>query len=153
MLYLALTGTLVYGRDPDFSKQLAAKQTTIPNSPWKTALEKYKQMNDAGCFGDGALGRSGPQANNEVAAGKALGIVNVGAVIAPIKQAAPNSEFTIAALPATDNPADTYFTALPGYTLSVNADSKNPATAKAFLDLLAQPQYIKQYSEVSRACP
>ncbi|WP_020639987.1 ABC transporter substrate-binding protein [Amycolatopsis balhimycina] len=146
MLYLALTGTLVYGPHPDFAKQLAGKETTIPASPWKAALEKYKQMNDAGCFGEGALGRSGPQANNEVAAGKALSVVSVGAVIAPLKQAAPKSEFTIAALPATDNPGDTYFDALPGYTLSANANAKNPATAKAFLDLLAQPQYINQYA-------
>jgi raffinose/stachyose/melibiose transport system substrate-binding protein len=153
MLYLALTGTLVYGPNPDFSTQLEEGETSIPESPWREAVEKYAEMNDAGCFGEGVLGRSSAQANNEVAAGEAAALVSVGANLAPIKDAAPDSEFTVAALPATDNPDDTYFTALPGYTLSVNAEAENPTAAKAFLDLLAEPEHINQYADGFASVP
>ncbi|MFF4028808.1 ABC transporter substrate-binding protein [Streptomyces sviceus] len=153
MIYLALTGTLIYGPNPDFEDRLKDKTATIPDSPWKEALEKYKEMNDSGCFGDGAMGRSAAQGQDQVAAGKALGIVGVGAALAPLEKAAPKSEFAIAALPATDNPGDTYFDALPGYTISANANAKNPAAAKAFLNLLAEPEHINAYAKGYASVP
>ncbi|WP_425826618.1 ABC transporter substrate-binding protein [Streptomyces fractus] len=153
MVYLALTGTLVYGPTPDFSTRLKEKKTTVPQSPWKEALTKYKEMNDAGCFGKSAMGRSSAQAISEVASGKALGLVNVGAGIAGVQQQAPKHEFTFSALPATDNPDDTYFTALPGFTVSVNAKAKNPGAAKAFLNFLAEPKQINKYANGYASAP
>ncbi|MGA5454737.1 ABC transporter substrate-binding protein [Streptomyces umbrinus] len=153
MMFLALSGTLVYGPTPDFSTQLKQKKTTVPDSPWKQVLEKYKELNDAGCFGKGVMGRTRQQGTDEVAAGKALAAVDVGAAIAPMQKAAPDSEFTIAAMPATDNPADTYFPALPGFTLSIDADAKNPTAAKNFLNLLAEPENINKYAKGYASVP
>ncbi|MET8208883.1 extracellular solute-binding protein [Streptomyces sp. NPDC005373] len=153
MVYLALAGSLVYGPTPDFSTRVKEKKTSIPASPWKEVLTKYKQMNDAGCFGEGAMGRTRPQGGTELAAGKALGMIEVGAGLAPVQLQAPKSKFTVAALPATNNPADNYFTALPGYTLSANAKAKNPGAAKAFLNLLAEPKNINRYAEGYASSP
>jgi raffinose/stachyose/melibiose transport system substrate-binding protein len=153
MMFLALSANLVYGPTPDFSTRLKEKKTTVPASPWKQVMEKYKQLNDAGCFGKGTLGRTRDQGGQEVSAGKALGIVDVGAVLATLQQAAPKSEFTITPMPATDNPADTYFAALPGFTLAANAKAKNPAAAKAFLNLLAEPANISVYAKGYASVP
>ncbi|MEU7748275.1 extracellular solute-binding protein [Nonomuraea sp. NPDC049158] len=153
MMFLALSADLVYGPTPDFSTQLKEKKTTVPASPWRQVLDKYKQMNDAGCFGEGVMGRTRTQGTDEVAAGKALGIVDVGAAIAPIEKAAPKSELTILPMPATDDPAGTYFPALPGFTVSANAQAKNPAAAKAFLNMLAEPQNISVYAKGYASVP
>ncbi|MEV4579958.1 ABC transporter substrate-binding protein [Nonomuraea jabiensis] len=153
MMYLALSSTLVYGPTPDFTRQLRDGKTTLAASPWKQVLEKYKQMYDTGCFGEGVLGRTRQQGGDEVAAGKALAITEVGAGLAPVQKAAPSSEFVMAPIPATDNPADTYFPALPGFTLSGNAQAKNPAAVKAFLNLLAEPEHINEYSKAYMSVP
>ncbi|MDX3104121.1 ABC transporter substrate-binding protein [Nonomuraea angiospora] len=153
MMYLVLSSTLVYGPTPDFTQQVRDGKTTLAASPWKQVLEKYKQMYDAGCFGEGALGRTRSQGGDEVAAGKALAVAEVGAGLTPIQKAAPSSEFVMAPIPATDNPADTYMPALPGFTLSGNAQAKNPAAAKAFLNLLAEPGHINEYSKAYMSVP
>ena len=146
MLSFAQTGTLVYGPNPEFTQQQLDGKATFQDSAWKQQFELYKKMYDAGCFGDGALGRTRQQGGDAVAAGRALGIVDVGAVMGILQKTAPRSKFALAGMPATDNPADTYMPALPGYTLAVNAKAKNPATAKAFLEFLAQPDNINHYA-------
>lgn len=146
MVYLALSSTLIYGPTPDFDQQQRAGKTTFENSPWKDVFTKYQQMNQHGCFGDGALGRTRAQAATAVASSKAIADVDVGAMLAPITAGAPKSKFAFVPLPATDSPAETRMPALPGYTLSVNAATKNPATAKAFLDTLAETDNINKYS-------
>lgn len=146
MIYLALSGTLVYGPDPDWAQQMKDGDTTFDDSGWRDIFEKYKEMNDAGCFGDGALGRDRTQGGQEVAAGNALAMVDVGAAVSGLQTQAPDSEFIQYALPATDDPSETYFPAAPGYTISANAKTENPAAVKAFLDVLAQPENINAYA-------
>jgi raffinose/stachyose/melibiose transport system substrate-binding protein len=146
MLSFAQTGTLVYGPNPEFTQQQVDGKATFQDSAWRQQFELYKKMYDAGCFGEGALGRTRQQGGDAVAAGRALGIVDVGAVMGTMQKTAPRTKFALAAMPATDNPTDTYMPALPGYTLAVNAKAKNPATAKAFLEFLAQPENINQYA-------
>jgi raffinose/stachyose/melibiose transport system substrate-binding protein len=153
MIYLALSSTLIYGPTPDFDQQQLDGKVTFDGSPWKEVFEKYVEMNKRGCFGDGAVGRSSQQGLDAVAAGKALGVVSVGAVLSILRASAPNNKYTLAALPATDSPDETYMPALPGYTISLNAQSKNPATAKAFLDVLAEPENINNYAAGFESIP
>ncbi|MGX9901355.1 ABC transporter substrate-binding protein [Arthrobacter sp. SA17] len=153
MVYLALSGTLVYGPDPDLTDKQLAGKATFKDSGWKEIFTKYKTMNDAGCFGEGAMGRTRQQGAQEVAAGKAVGVVDVGAVLASVAQVGPNNKYTMQALPATNNAEDTYFPAAPGYTIAANANAKNPAAAKAFLQVLAEPANINKYSEGFASVP
>ena len=138
MLSFAQTASLVYGPTPDWDTQLAAGDVTYPGSGWETQYEVYQKMNDAGCFGDGSLGRSRTQGQDAVAARQALGLVDVGAVLASIQTANTTDDFVITAMPATED-GTSYITALPIYSLTVNAKAKNMAAAKAFVEFAGEP--------------
>lgn len=153
MLSYAQTGTLVYGPDPEANAKTAAGELDFAKSGWKDQFEIYKKMFDEGCFGEGALGRSGTQGTEEVAGGKALAVVTVSAALSGIAALSPDDEYLVTPMPATDNAEDTYATALLGYTLAVNAKGKNPEGAKAFLEFLSQPEQIATHAEAFAALP
>lgn len=95
-------------------------------------------MYDAGCFGEGALGLTRQQGAEAVAGGLALAQVDVGGQKRIMQDIAPDAHFLVTGIPAT-NDGKTFVTALPGYTVAVNAQAKNPEAAKAFLAELASP--------------
>lgn len=138
---------------PAFDAELAAGETTYPDSAWVDAFEIQQDLWDAGCFGEGALGRSREQGANAVAAGQALGIVDVGGVLPSLLAASPDSEFKIAGIPATDNADDTLIAALPGYVTTINAKAKNPAAAQAFLEFLGTAEATNIYAEGFQSVP
>lgn len=153
MLSYAQTSTLVYGPDPEAATQTKDGDFDFAKSGWKDQLEIYETMQKKGCFGDGALGRDRAQGNDEVASGRALGIVDVSAVIGAIQEKAPDDEFVFAPMPATGSADDTFATALLGYTIAVNAKAKNPAAAQAFLEFLSEPEQIAIHAEAFAALP
>ena len=152
MLSFAQNATLIDGPNPDFVKQLAAGETTYPNSPWVDQFTIYDKMFKEGCFGEGSLGRSREQGSTAVASGKALGIVDVGAVLAGMQKSAPDASFVIAPMPAT-NDGTTFITALPGYVTTINAEAKNPAAAQAFLEFMGTPEASLTYAEGFASVP
>lgn len=153
MVDLALTATLVYGPEPQFTAKQIAGDATFADSGWKDAVSQYSEMNDAGCFGEGFAGRSRTQGIAEVAAGNALGVVDVGATLGALEEAAPDSEFVLTALPATDDPGDTYFPAAPGYVFVASAKADNPDAARKFISFVAQPAQINAYATALQNVP
>jgi raffinose/stachyose/melibiose transport system substrate-binding protein len=145
MLSFGQTASLVYGPTPDWDSQLAAGDVTYPGSGWETQFEIYQKMYDAGCFGEGSLGRSRTQGQDAVAARQALGLVDVGAVLAGIQTANTEDEFVIATMPATED-GTSYITSLPIYSLTVNAKAKNLAAAKAFVEFAGEPEQSALYA-------
>jgi raffinose/stachyose/melibiose transport system substrate-binding protein len=152
MLSFAQNATLIDGPNPDFAKQLATGQTTYPDSAWVTQFEIYDKMFKDGCFGEGSLGRSREQGATAAASGQALGIVDVGAVLAGMQKSAPNASFVVAPLPATNDGA-TFITALPGFVTTINAKAKNPAAAQAFLEFMGTPEASATYAEGFASVP
>ncbi|MFJ6453964.1 ABC transporter substrate-binding protein [Paenarthrobacter sp. NPDC091669] len=140
-------------KDPNqFDADLAAGKKTYADSVWVDQFGIYKKMGDAGCFGEGALGRSRDQAGQEVAKGSALASVDVGAMLGQLQKMAPESSFQVAAMPATNNATDTKVVALPGYVNTINAKAKNPTAAQAFLEFMGEPEpsaiYAKGFASV-----
>jgi raffinose/stachyose/melibiose transport system substrate-binding protein len=152
MLSFAQTATLVYGPDPDFKKKLDDKSATFQGSGWERQFEIYKQMYDAGCFGEGALGLTRQQGAEAVAGGLALAQVDVGSQKRIMQDIAPDAHFLVTGIPAT-NDGKTFVTALPGYTVAVNAQAKNPEAAKAFLAELASPESSILYANAFASVP
>ncbi|WP_458115943.1 ABC transporter substrate-binding protein [Arthrobacter sp. D2-10] len=133
----ALTATLVYGANPDFANEQAAGETSFSDSEWATALEQYKQMNDAGCFTADALGTSSEVAQEQIVNGDAIGTVNVSNVLATLKEAAPDgTTFSTAPFPATDDPSETVLPVGLGAGYGVNAKSDNVELAMKFMDFI-----------------
>lgn len=147
MLSFGQTATLVYGPDPTWADGLASGDVNFVGSGWETQFEIYQEMFDRGCFGEGALGRTRVQGQEAVAQRQALGMVDVGAVITSLAESDPDDQFVITAIPATNDAADSYVTALPIYSLVVNAKAKNLAAAKAFVEFAGEPEQSALYAE------
>ena len=149
-----LNATLTYGPDAEFAAQRAAGKTTFADSGWTTTFEEYKQMLDAGCFQDKPVGTTFDEAAKLVANGKALAIVSVNAHVAALQQAAPEgTEFKMEAMPATDNPKDTYMPGASGSTYAINAKSKHTEQALKFINFLVSPEGTAAYADALSAIP
>ncbi|WP_205708784.1 ABC transporter substrate-binding protein [Kineococcus siccus] len=144
----ALAATLVYGKEPDFPAQMAAGKVTFADSGWKTTMDKYLEMNSRGCFNPNPLGTSYESSLTMVAKGEALGVVQVNSALPQLQsQAAPGTQFTTAALPATDDPAETVMPLAAGAGFAVNAKAKNMELAKKFVAFTMSPEALKINAE------
>jgi raffinose/stachyose/melibiose transport system substrate-binding protein len=154
MVDYALVATTVYAKDPDFSAQQAAGSAHFAGSGWKTAMDKFLEMNERGCFSKDPVGTSVDTANQQVGTGKAVAAVQVLAVTGQIRDTAPEgTEFGMFPLPATDNPDDTRVPGAAGGAYAVNAKSKKKALADKFIEFLAEPQNMNLYASKDSAAP
>lgn len=154
LINYSLVSTLVYAEDPDFEAQVADGSTSFEDSAWKDAFEMYMEMNDAGCFTANPLGTTNDIAQGDVANGRALATVTLTTTISQIKaQASSSTTFGMFALPATDNPDDTWMPAAAFDGFGINANAKNPAAAAAFLKFIASPESMASYATVAGSLP
>lgn len=152
----ALASTLVFGlNEKDFDAKIAAGESSFENSPgWNLTFEKYVEMQGAGCFNDDVLGTAFETTLGQVASGEALSTIQVTAVTPAIAGSAPEGTVIgMFALPATDNPDETWMPAAVGGGFGINAAAKNPVAAKAFIDFLATPKILAEYATATGAFP
>jgi raffinose/stachyose/melibiose transport system substrate-binding protein len=143
----ALAATEVYGVDQDWNAQLIAGEVTFPDSAWLDVLDQYLEMNDAGCFTPDANGISFDNSLPPVAAGDALGVVQVGGIFGNLQEQNPDVTYVLEPLPATDDPDATQIAASPGVGIGVNANSSRAELALEFVDFFAQPEQINLFAE------
>lgn len=150
----ALVSTTVYAETPDFDTRQKAGKASFADSGWKTAMDKYLEMNKRGCFSKNPLGTSVDTANQQVGKGDAVAAVQVLAVAGQIRDAAPaGTEFGSFALPANDNPADTKMPGAAGGAYAVNAKSGKKDLAAKFIDFMAEPSNMNLYAQKGNAGP
>ncbi|MET2011208.1 ABC transporter substrate-binding protein [Microbacterium chocolatum] len=143
----ALAATEVYGVDQNWNEQLIAGDVTFPDSAWEGVLTQYLEMNDAGCFTPSANGVSFDNSLPPVAAGDALGIVQVGGVFSNLQGQNPEVTYALLPLPANDDPSSTQIAASPGVGVGVNANSARKDLAIDFVNFFAQPEQINLFAE------
>ena len=154
LVNLAFVTTTVYADNPDFDADMNAGKVSIADSGWKTSFDLYIKMKDEGCFNAEPLATSFDSSLTKVATGDALAVVQVTAVLPSIKAQAPEgTEFGIFALPATNNPDDTWIDAQVGIGMAVNPASKQIDLAKSFINYLASPAGMAKYATSSGALP
>lgn len=150
----ALTPTLVYGPDPSFPTEMSDKKATFVDSKWATAFDKYKQMQDQGCFQKGDLGTTYEDALKLVSDGSAYASVQVNASIAAIQAAAPKGDtFSLEPLPATDDASATRMAGATGAAYAINAKTKVKAAAEEFLKYMVSPEGAALYSKTTAGLP
>jgi raffinose/stachyose/melibiose transport system substrate-binding protein len=150
----ALVPTTVYASDPNFSAQMAKGDATFVHSGWLTAMDKYLQMNQSGCFNTDPLGESYNSSLTMVAQGKALSVVQTTAALAQLKLDAPASTtFNVLPLPATDDTAQTEMAGGAGGGYAINAAAKNKALAQKFIEFLATPTAMDTYATTDGGTP
>lgn len=145
IVLFSLVATTVYGPDRDFDEKMADGQTSFADSPWKTAVAKYVEMERTGCFQGNPLGTSYEASQELAATGKTLGIIQGNWVIALLKKQNPDGEFTLKALPATDDSAQTLIPAAAGAGYGVNVKAKNPDLAMKFVNFVMSPEGMNLY--------
>jgi raffinose/stachyose/melibiose transport system substrate-binding protein len=149
----SLTPTLVYGPEPDFAQRMAAGQQTFVGSPWEAAMQKYLDMNAAGCFNENPLGTNYEASLASVAHGDALAVIQVNSGIAQMKKQAPDVTFKMLPVPATDNPDETRMAGAAGASYGVNAASSRKEQAIEFVKFLVSPEGMKTYATANNALP
>jgi raffinose/stachyose/melibiose transport system substrate-binding protein len=153
IVLFALVATTVYGPDRDFDKKMQAGQASFATSPWTTAVAKYQEMSTTGCFQENPLGTSYEASQELAATGKTLGIVQGNWVISLLLKQNPKGTFTLKALPATDDPAQTLIPAAAGAGYGVNAKAKNPALAMKFVNFVMSPEGMNLYAKKQGGLP
>lgn len=136
----ALAGTTVYAEQPDFDEAMAAGDASFADSGWATAMEKYLEMDEAGCFNDNPLGTSYEASVSSVAQGEAVGLVQVATTLSQVQSEAGDTELAMFALPATDDADETLMPGSVSAAYGVNADTPRTEEAMAFVDFLASPE-------------
>lgn len=149
-----LSATLVYGANPNFTADQAAGKATFSDSAWTEVYERIGAMNDAGCFQPEPLGTSYEGAVDMVASGKAFAMSSTTSVFgAAIASAPEGTEFLFGAIPATDDPEETWISAGGSGGYSINADAKNPVAAKLFMDFLGSDAMLAKVATLQNALP
>ena len=143
----ALTASLVYGKDRDFVEKQTNGTTSFSDSGWRTALDKYLEMDQNKCFNASPAGTPYSAVQDAIRKGDTLATVTVAAETAAIKSTGPaDLSLTYAAMPATDKAEDNFLSATTGPSFAVNAKSKKTDLAKEFVAYLASPETQVAYA-------
>lgn len=149
----ALVATTVYGNDRDFDDRMQAGQATFADSEWTTAMAKYQEMNETGCFQRNPLGTSYEASQELAATGETLGIIQGNWVVALLKGKNPTGTFVLKPLPATDDPATFVMPAAAGAGYGVNANAENTELALRFVNFVMSPEGMQVFNAKQGSLP
>lgn len=154
MLGMNLAAARVYGENPDWNTDRADGKTTFADSGWVDALEAVVEMNDNGCFQDGAAGSGFDAITNGVVSGTALSGVVPGSAATSMNAAKEGLGATVQAFPAPKGGTTTlYASANYAFGLHAKASDGAKASAKQFLEWMAEPAQAIKFAELYGMIP
>jgi raffinose/stachyose/melibiose transport system substrate-binding protein len=153
LISMLISATRVYADDPDWNEQRAAGDVTFADSGWRDVLEDIIELNDSGCFQDGAAGGTFDSITQGLGGGTSLTAAVPGSAAASIA-GATGAELNVQAFPPADG-GDAFTITGANYAWGINASSDDDvkASAQAFLDWVAQPENAQAYAELSGSVP
>ncbi|WP_435108553.1 ABC transporter substrate-binding protein [Nocardiopsis synnemataformans] len=140
LITYALAATTVYGEAPGFDERMAAGEASFADSGWRTAMEKYLEMEEEGCFNDDPLGTSYEASISGVVQGDSVGLVQIATTLSQVQSEMGDAELGMFALPATDDAGETLMPGSVSAAYGVNAESERMEEAMAFVDFLASDE-------------
>ncbi len=150
---MLVSATRVYAEDPDWNEQRGAGDVTFADSGWREVLEDVVEMNESGCFQDGAAGGTFDSITQGLGGGTSLTAAVPGSAAASINQAT-GAELNVQAFPPAEG-QEAFTVTGANYAWGINASSDDDvkASAQAFLDWVAQPENAQAYAELSGSVP
>jgi raffinose/stachyose/melibiose transport system substrate-binding protein len=148
-----ISATRVYEETPDWNEQRAAGDVTFADSGWKEVLEDIVEMNDSGCFQDGAAGGTFDNITANLGSGASLTAAVPGSAAASIG-GATGADVNVQAFPPADGQKPFTVTgANYGWAINASSDDAVKSAAQKFLDWVAQPEQSAAYAELSGGVP
>ncbi|MGZ8696117.1 MAG: ABC transporter substrate-binding protein [Gaiellaceae bacterium] len=133
----------VYGKDGRWLAKLKAGKVTFAGSAgWRLALQRFIDMNNAGCFQPGAVGvSSGPAAAGLFAQRQGLMFPSSANNEGTIAANNPQFSYSFRRFPAGSSPAQTttLITLLQALSVNAHSSARNQAAAQTFIDFTARP--------------
>jgi raffinose/stachyose/melibiose transport system substrate-binding protein len=144
--------TTVYGRDPHWLARRRAGTVSFDGSPgWHQALQRFVELNDAGCFEPGMAGISlGQLTLADFAQGGGLMAPTVSSNKGLIDSFGPQFPYSFHPFPGGTVPGQMETLMRLGASLSINAYSspEKQAAAQTFIDFIARPAQNALYARV-----
>ena len=150
LMTMAISATRVYAETPDWNQQRADGDVTFAGDEgWEATLQTVVDMNEAGCYQEGAAGGGFDAITQGITQGTSLSAFVPGGAATELMNATPGLELNIQPFP-TDG-GDPYLLASPNYALAVSAESDDATkqAAQDFLAWLAEPENAAEFVEVS----
>ena len=150
----ALAASSVYGPEPDWNEKKASGETSFAESDgWRAALEAMKDLNDEGCFQEGAAGAGFDALTNGMGQGQMLGFAAPGGAAKDIMDSTGGAvTLTVQAMPAPEG-YDTYLMAGTPDAIAGNEASKSKDLALDFINWMSQPEQTKAAADAAGDIP
>ena len=148
-----LAGTYVYADEPDWNDKRAAGDTTFADTPgWRDALQAIVDLNDAGCFQEGAAGAGFEALSPTVASGASAAFFAPGSSARTL--AANNAGLAVSmnALPGQKSGEGSLIYSASDL-LAVNKATKNQAAIDTFLTWLRDPANAVKIATITGNLP
>ena len=150
-----ISATRVYAADPDWNEQRAAGDVTFADSGWKQVLEDFVEMNDGGCFQEGAAGGNFDSITGGLIGGTALSASIPGSAATALSGAS-QGKYTLDVRPFPPaGSEDPWLIASPLFAWASNgkSDESVQLAVQEFLDWVAQPENSVEFANLSGSIP
>ncbi|WP_442574105.1 ABC transporter substrate-binding protein [Microbacterium sp. F51-2R] len=154
LLSMLISATRVYAETPDWNEQRADGKVTFADSDgWKETLQDVVELNEKGCFQDGAAGGTFDNITANIAGGQSLTAAVPGSAALSIG-AATGLKLDVQAFPPAEGQKP-FVLASANYAWAINSKAGDGAkkSAQAFLDWVAQPEQAKAFADLSGFVP
>ena len=154
IMTVEIATSTVYGPEPDWNQQRADGDVTFADSQgWKDALQTVIDLNDQGCFQDGAAGAGFDALTNGATSGSLYGFFAPSGAVKSIQDASGGHVKLIAlGFPAPEG-QDTFLTVTSDLGLAGNADTESPKLVEDFLAFAVSPDEAKKFADAAGAIP
>jgi len=155
LMSMAISATRVYAETPDWNQQRAAGDVTFADSEgWQETLQTIVDMNEAGCFQQGAAGGGFDAITQGLTQGTSLAAFVPGAAATELARATPGLELQVQPFPPASG-GEPFLLASPNYALSVNAEAEDAQkeAAQEFLAWMAEPENAERFTELQGGVP
>ena len=152
-LILSLVVPIVYAKDKQWTGKLKAGKVTFGGSAgWRRGLQRFVDMNDAGCFQPGAAAvSSGAAAAVLFAQGQGLMSPSASSTraLSPPRARSSATPSTASRAGASPTETTTFVNLLQALSVNAHASARNQAAAQTFIDFLARPKQNELFARAT----
>lgn len=117
---------------------------------WHQALQKYIEMNNAGCFEPGLAGTTNAAARTEFGLGQGLMVAGISGFKAAVDVTNPQFSYSFRPFPngSGAKKPTTVLNLSPSLSVNAHASPEDQAAAQTFVDFFARPKQNALYAQI-----